>query len=190
MIELLKKAGLVILIGFLTSCGSAFFSVNTTPSSPADIPIILLNTDFYAELGQAVPDEAKEDFNLLLAKIYGEALFTGSGSLDLEIRLTLVGDAAVDSVTVTGQAKPRGWDQGAVVFSQSVAGGNVVNILESADIKAVVQEILAQGNFWINIRVQYGGPGSPRTATIRNAYAYIEGEKNLSSLSPLLNLSF
>ena len=66
----------------------------------------------------------------------------------------------------------------------------MVNTLESSDIKAVINEILEQGNFWINVRVRYAGPGIPQTATIQNTFAYIEGEKNLAALSPLLNLSF
>lgn len=181
---------LIISLCLLSGCGSAFFAVNTTPSAPTDIPIILLNTNFYAEIGQAVPEEAQADFDILLAKVYGEALFTGSGSLDVEIRLALVGDAAVDSVLIKGQSKPQGWDQGTVVFNQSVSGNNVVNTLESSDIKAVINEILEQGNFWINVRVRYAGPGIPQTATIQNTFAYIEGEKNLGALSPLLNLSF
>lgn len=171
-------------------CGKAFFAVNTNPSAQASIPIILINTDFYAEIGQSIPDEAKADFKINMAKILSEAQFTGANSLTLEIRIALTGSAGTDEVIVTGQSKPQGWDQGTVIFNQSISGGNVLNSLESGNVQAVVEQIIAQGDFWINVRVRYGGLIVPQTATIQNAYAYIEGEKDLSALSPLLNLSF
>lgn len=187
--KLLQSFALLLYLGLL-GCGKAFFAVNTKPSSPASIPIILVNTDFYAEIGQSIPDEAQADFKINMAKIFSEAQFTGTNALTLEIRIALVGAAASDQVIVTGPSKPQGWDQGAVIFNQSVQGGNVLNALESDDIKAVVEQIIEQGDFWINVRVRYGGPLVPQTATIQNANAYIEGEKDLGYLSPLLNLSF
>lgn len=188
---LLRKLLFLIISQFLFfGCGKASFAVKTAPTAPTDIPIILLNTDFYAEIGQSLPTETKTEFSVNLAKVYSEALFTGTGNLDLEIRFSLVGDAAADQVVVTGQTKPRGWDQGEVIFNQAISGNNSLNPLESADVSALVEQIIQQGDFWINIRVRYGGPGVPRTATIQNAYAYIEGEKSLKFLSPLLYLSY
>lgn len=180
----------VIVQFFLSGCGKAFFSVQTAPSAAANIPIVLLNTDFYAEIGQSLPDAVQTEFRVNLAKVYSEALFTGPGTMDLEIRFSLVGDAASDQVLVTGQTKPRGWDQGEVIFNQAISGGSSLNSLESTNVSALMEQIIKQGHFWINIRVRYGGLIVPQTATIRKAYAYVEGEKNLKFLSPLLYLSY
>lgn len=185
-----KQIIFIFLCLLLAGCGKVFFSARTEVTSDVDIPVILLNTNFYAEIGQEVPKEIEGDFTLTLAKILSAAKFTGAGQLEFEVRLALTGDAKSGEVNVTGTTEPQGWANGTVIFNQNIDGGNILNPLESSNIASVVTELIKQGFFWIDIRVRYAGPGTPNTATIQNTYVYVEGEKNLKSFAPLINLGF
>lgn len=180
----------LIVLMLIPACGEVSFSAKTDSAPAVDMSILLTNTNFYAEIGQEVPDEVNGDFELTFAQVFSEALFSGLNDLEIEVRVTFNGITAPGAVVVTGQIPPQGWSEGVMIFHQNINGGNTLNSLVSANIVSLVRDIIQQGQFWINIRARYAGLDIPQTATVQNTYVLIRGKKDLEAFSPLLNLSF
>lgn len=175
---------------FLVACGKAQFAGSTTPSAPTDIPVLITGTDFYAEIGQEFSSAVTGDIIITNLSLLGRSKWPGISAIQFELRVALTGSAAPNAVSITGTQKPIGWDAGTVVFNQNVPGGDVLTTLQSANLKDALAPAIAQGKFWIGVRIRYAGVDIPRNITVQDFQAYAEGEKSLHALAPLINLTF
>ena len=189
---ILQRQCLLIFLGslFLFGCGKADFSGHSDPSPTVSVPILVTGVDTYAEIGQQFSNTLTGQIDLTNINVIGQTIWPGLSTLQFELRVSLVGSAAPSAISVTGNQKPAGWDSGTVVFNQTVAGGSVLTALQSANLKNALTAAIQQGTFWIDIRVNYGGVDIPKNLTLQSFQAFADGQKSLSALAPLINLTF
>ncbi len=188
----LKMHRLIYLcaVMFLVACGKAEFAGSTAPSTATDIPVLTSNNDFFAEIGQEFSAAVAGDIVITNVMLLGKSKWPGTSAIQFEVRIALTGTAAPNAVSITGGQKPIGWDVGTLVFNQSIPAGGTLTSLQSANLKDVMAAAVVQGKFWIGIRVRYAGFDIPKNLTVQEFQAFAEGEKSLTALSPLINLTF
>lgn len=181
---------LVVVSTVFLSCGQADFSGHSDPSPTVTVPILITSTDTYAEMGQQFSSTLTGQIDLTNITVIGQTIWAGVANLQLELRVSLVGSAPANAISITGSQKPAGWDSGVVVFSQNVSGGSTLTALQSANLKNALAAAIQQGTFWINVRVNYPGIDTPKNLILQNFQAFADGQKSLSALSPLISLTF
>lgn len=178
------------LSSVILGCGKADFSGHSDPSPTVNVPILISSTDTYAEIGQQFSNTLTGQIDLTNINIIGQTIWAGIANLQFELRISLVGSAAPSAISITGNQKPAGWDSGVVVFSQTVSGGSALTALQSANLKNALAAAIQQGTFWIDVRVNYAGVDTPKNLTLQNFQAFADGQKSLTALAPLINLTF
>jgi hypothetical protein len=188
------KTGLVYIsvllaFAFQTGCGKAFFAAKNS-SSDVTVPVVATTTNYYAEIGDEFPDQVEGDVVLTTARFSSQAKWSGSSSLEFELRLALRGDAARGETRVSASV-PVGWSDAVQVVSATIPAGSNQYVLTGPDIADSVAPILKQGgNFWILIRVRSTGLDVNKSLNLSKVQIQAEGYVDLKSFSPLLNLVY
>lgn len=185
-----KISILISLVISLHGCGQVEMAGRTESIAPTSIPLLLTGTDYYVEIGLEFSSEVAKDIKLTFGQMLATALWAGASNLGFEMRISLQGNAAPNSVVFLGNSVPADWGSATMIFNQNVTGGNVANDLQSGDLKSIMTSIIEQQRFWIFVRVRAQGADAGKSLTIRDVQAYVQGLKNLKNFSPSLNLTF
>ena len=184
------KALVLCLFVLLGACGRAQFSGRTQATTSVNVPLLLVNTDYYVEIGQQFSSELAGQVDIENVVLSGEATWSGSSNMQLEMRMSLAGTAAANEVVIRGTTAPAAWSTATVVFDQNVSGFGITNQLLSANIRDVASSALAQQKFWLIARLRSQGTDIAEVLNLSNVQAYAEGTKSLAPLSPVINLGF
>ena len=183
------RALIPCLLILFVGCGRAQYKGRSEAAS-VSVPIMVANSDYYFEFGQRVPGEASGRVEISKVILTGQAFWSGKSSAELELRLSLRGNTAANSLMVHGTNAPAEWAEAQVIFDEDIAPNYVIKKLDSGNIYDIAGSAIARQNFWLIVRVKALGSDVAESFTLENVQTYTEGTKSFAPLSPLTNLGF